>query len=191
MRKEENNTSTMSELVILVDQENNQIGTMKKSEVHTSDTPLHRAFSVFLFDDKKNLLLQQRALSKITWPGVWSNSVCGHQVPEEDIVETVPSRIQYEIGAKITNLQCILPDFRYKATFQGIMEHEICPVFVGKLASKVNPRDDEVHDVRFVTWEQCGTLLRADDSDTYSPWCKLEYDQLLGAPAFHTWFNSL
>lgn len=181
----------MLELVILVDHDNNPIGTMKKSEVHTKNTPLHRAFSVFLFDENKKILLQQRALSKITWPGIWSNSVCGHQVLDEAIEDTIPKRVLYEIGAEITNLECMLPDFRYKATFQGVMENEICPVFVGKLTGIVNPRLDEVHDVRFVTWKEYGTLLCADDSDVYSPWCKLEYDQLLSTPAFHSWYTSL
>ena len=68
--------------VVLVDEENRELGRALKSEVHHAATPLHRAFSLFLFDRRGRTLVQRRALAKRTWPGIWSNSCCGHPAPE-------------------------------------------------------------------------------------------------------------
>jgi len=96
------------ELVVLVDDADTEIGTMPKSEVHTLDTPLHRAFSLFLFrkSDGK-LLLQQRSHAKKTWPLVWSNTCCGHPGPGEERIDAVARRLGRELGMQADMLRFV------------------------------------------------------------------------------------
>ena len=88
----------MEEKVVLVDEENNVLGEMLKSEVHSDKTPLHRAFSVFLFDENNQLLLQQRSSKKKTWPLIWSNSCCGHPFLDETNETAIKRRCSDELG---------------------------------------------------------------------------------------------
>ena len=95
------------ELVVLVDNNNNPIGTAEKDTVHTTDTPLHRAFSLFIFNSHNQVLLTKRASSKKTFPGVWTNTVCGHLAPEETPVAAATRRLQEELGISGIQLQNI------------------------------------------------------------------------------------
>ncbi len=106
-------TVNMSEQVILLDTSGNPCGTMEKSRVHTMDTPLHSAFSIFLFDSKGSMLTQQRACSKKTWPGIWSNACCGHPLPGELQLDAANRRLEQELGIKDIELTLVLPNFRY------------------------------------------------------------------------------
>lgn len=169
------------ELVVLVDQYNNPIGTELKSEVHHSSTPLHRAFSLFLFDEQGRLLLQQRAMGKVTWPGVWSNSCCGHPLPGEATEDAVIRRTEYELGIIPTDLMCALPDFEYRAELQGIVENEICPVYLGRMPSdtQLSPHPGEVAAIEWVTWEQFRLMAEQPDPDRIlSPWSQWEAVEL-------------
>ena len=161
------------ELVVLVDDDDNEIGTMPKSDVHTLDTPLHRAFSLFLFrkSDRK-LLLQQRSHMKKTWPLVWSNSCCGHPEPGEERIDAVARRLDRELGMKADTLRFGMP-YRYKFTRDGVTENEICPVFVGLVSMEPNPADDEVESTRWVSWDDFLTEIR-EHPGTYSEWCEEE-----------------
>ena len=85
---------TTNELVVLVDDEGRQVGTAAKASVHTAETPLHLGFSCYLFDDAGRVLLTRRALNKKTWPGVWTNSVCGHPAPDEEPEDAVRRRAE-------------------------------------------------------------------------------------------------
>src|SRR3972149_7515079 len=86
------------ELVVLVDEENNVLGTAPKDQVHSAATPLHRGFSVFLFNQQGELLITQRADSKKTFPGIWTNTVCGHPLPGESTAEAASRRLKVELG---------------------------------------------------------------------------------------------
>jgi len=167
----------MQEYVVLVDENNNEIGTHLKSEVHGATTPLHRAFSCFLFNEKREFLIQQRALSKKTWPGVWSNSVCGHPLPGESTEAAVHRRLEYELGITEAHIYEALPDFRYRASFQGTEENELCPVWVAKSAALPKPNPIEVESVRWIDWADFITRLK-DPSDTtydnFSVWSREE-----------------
>ena len=167
----------VTEEVILVDERNVPIGTAPKLEVHTAETPLHRAFSIFLFNDRKELLLQRRSRYKKTWPLVWSNSCCGHPQPGEETEAAAHRRMRQELGIEGIALQNVLPNFRYRAELDGIVENEICPVFVGHIQENpvINPQ--EIEAIRWIDWEQFLQESREPDCQ-YSPWSILEAHEL-------------
>ncbi|MDP9240230.1 MAG: isopentenyl-diphosphate Delta-isomerase [Actinomycetota bacterium] len=141
------------ELVVLLDQARRPIGTMPKSQVHSADTPLHLAFSVYVFDDRGRFLATRRALTKRTWAGVWTNSCCGHPGPDEDVADAARRRVGQELGLTLERLDLVLPDFAYRATSaERIVENEVCPVFVAVVAGDPTPAPDEVAEWRWVDW---------------------------------------
>jgi isopentenyl-diphosphate delta-isomerase len=145
------------ELVVLLDAEGRPAGSMPKAEVHGPDTPLHLAFSVYLFDDAGNLLATRRALGKRTWPGVWSNSCCGHPAPGEEVAAAARRRVGQELGLRPARMELVLPDFAYRAVAaDGIVEHEVCPVFFAHLDGDPEPPPtpdpEEVAEWRWVPW---------------------------------------
>ena len=165
------------EMLILARDDGSPTATMPKAEVHTMDTPLHLAFSIFLFNSKGELMLQQRALTKKTWPGVWSNSCCGHQMLHEVPLDGAKRRLKYELGISGVELTAILPEYRYRAEKDGVVENEICPVFVGFTDKTAKPRADEVEAVRFIKWQEFLENIRRADTDI-SPWA-IEEAELL------------
>ncbi len=157
------------EFVVLVDEADRKIGIEKKASVHSSVTPLHRAFSLFLFNSKKELLLQQRSKLKKTWPGTWSNSCCGHPLPDESYEKAVHRRACFELGI---DLQTVTKAFDYQYCFSkdGVMENEICPVYIGFYNGNVQPHPDEVQAIQWIKWEDwVEKTLR--HPELYSPWC--------------------
>lgn len=162
--------SAAGELVVLVDDTGHAIGTAPKASVHHRTTPLHLAFSCYLFDPAGRLLLTQRALHKPTWPGVWTNSFCGHPGPGEDIFEAVRRRAQQELGLELDHLQLTLPRFRYDATMaDGTRENEVCPVFTAVSDLDARPDACEVAALEWVDWEDFGNDVRAGVG-SFSPW---------------------
>jgi isopentenyl-diphosphate delta-isomerase len=142
------------ELVVLVDQNGRAIGAAAKAAVHHETTPLHLAFSCYVFDRDGCVLLTRRALGKRTWPGVWTNSFCGHPSPGEGMADAVHRRAQQELGVSISSVECVLPDFRYRAVAaDGTVENEICPVFRAHADGPVRPAPDEVMEHCWVSWD--------------------------------------
>lgn len=167
-----------SELVVLASDDGRNIGTMPKAEVHTAETPLHFAFSVFVFNGSGELLLQKRSFGKRTWPGIWSNSCCGHPMPGESVEDAARRRLAFELGLSVERLKVYLPKFRYRAEFNGIVENEICPVMAAVAVSGVSPNPDEVAEVKWVTWRQAIEIAESLDAD-FSPWARLEIKELI------------
>ena len=149
-------TATSPELVVLLDDEGRAIGTAPKATVHTADTPLHLAFSAYVFGSDGHLLLTRRALDKPTFPGVWTNSVCGHPAPGEDLADAVRRRALTELGVTLTGVRLVLPGFAYRAEMGGVVEHERCPVYAAWLAPGERLRLDvsEVHEASWVPWQR-------------------------------------
>jgi isopentenyl-diphosphate delta-isomerase len=176
---------TNTEYVVLVDEENNVLGTMPKAEVHTAKTPRHRAFSSFIFNAKGELLLQQRAKSKKTWPLVWSNSCCGHPTLEESPVQAAHRRLSFELGLDVPNLEEMAP-YRYCFTRDGVMENEICPIVVGRTDVQPNPNPDEVEAIRWIPWQAFVDEIRAHPQD-WSEWCAEEVEILAASERFKKW----
>jgi isopentenyl-diphosphate delta-isomerase len=162
------------ETVVLVAEDGTPIGTAAKVIVHDFDTALHLAFSCHVFDQNGRILVTRRALTKKAWPGVWTNSFCGHPAPGETLVHAVSRRAGYELGIDLTELTLALPDFRYRAIdASGIVENEICPVFTAITNSSVVPRDDEVMEWRWVPLADLVTAVRATPW-AFSPWLTLQ-----------------
>lgn len=160
-----------NDFVVLVNEKNQPLGKLLKSKVHHSNTPLHRGFSVFLFNKRGELLLQQRSRFKKTWPLVWSNSCCGHPMPGERISLAARRRLNFELGIKKVKLFNVLPKYRYKFEKDGIVENEICPVLVGFInRSTIIPNNLEVEAIKWCRWEDFLNEIKSSLSK-YSPWC--------------------
>ncbi len=176
------------EYVILVDEENKVLGTTPKATVHTKNTPRHRGFSSFIFNSKGELLLQQRAKHKKTWPLVWSNTCCGHPKLDEKTVESADRRLKFELGLKIDNLEEIIPDYKYCFTRYEVMENEFCPIAVGFTDEepKINP--DEVEATRWIKWEDFLEDIR-ENPQNWSEWCIEEAELLNKNSRFNELLN--
>jgi isopentenyl-diphosphate delta-isomerase len=159
------------ELVVLVDDDGRAIGTMPKAEAHHGETPLHRAFSAYLFDDVGRLLVTRRAEDKATFPGMWTNTVCGHPGPSEDDEAAIGRRSETELGLAVSELRPALPGYRYRAVFRGVVENEICPVYLGRFAGHPTPDPTEVGEWELLDWAAF-RRRQEDEGDAWSPWCR-------------------
>jgi isopentenyl-diphosphate Delta-isomerase len=168
------------EQVVLLDESGKAVGVADKSTVHHCDTPLHLAFSCYVFDEGGAVLLTRRATHKPTWPGVWTNSFCGHPAPGEDLAEAVRRRATQELGVALEGVRLLLPAFRYRAVMpDGVVENEMCPVFVATTSDPVAPDPDEVADVEWVDWAAFRSSVLAG-ARPVSPWC---VEQVQALPA--------
>ncbi|MBI5620620.1 isopentenyl-diphosphate Delta-isomerase [Candidatus Gottesmanbacteria bacterium] len=172
----------MGELVVLVDEDDSEIGTAPKNTVHTTDTPLHRGFSLFLFNSKKELLLTKRSPMKKTFPGVWTNTVCGHPGPGESAVDAALRRLEQELGLKRSHLvkkqgETLIGEiapYRYRFSDKnGIVENEICPILVAYSDTDPKPDQKEIEGWRWMRWEEFFKEI-SKNPDSYSPWCREE-----------------
>lgn len=175
------------EHVVLVDNENRVIGTAGKATVHGKTTPLHRGFSLFAFNRQGQLLLQQRARHKLTWPGAWSNSCCGHPALGESAVQTAIRRARYELDLTLTDAVEIAP-YRYRFTRDGIEENEICPIVVASADGEPAPNPAEVAATRWVNWRDFCQEIRSTPG-RYSAWCEEEAGVLETSVAFRDWYR--
>jgi isopentenyl-diphosphate delta-isomerase len=167
-----------SELVVLVDERGAPVGTAAKAAVHHHDTPLHLGFSCYLFDAGGRFLLTRRAAGKATFPGLWTNSCCGHPGPGESLVDAAARRARFELGLEPTGLRVVLPDFRYRAEQGGVAENEFCPVLVGRVDGEPAANPDEVMDHRWVDWR----AFLDGDRPELSPWCVEQLERLRERP---------
>ncbi len=165
------------EHVILLDEAGNPVGTADKATVHHADTPLHLAFSSYVFDTAGRLLLSQRAWAKKTWPGIWTNSCCGHPAVGEVVTDSVRRRLRDELGLEVGDVDLVLPRFRYRAVMaDGIVENEMCPVFRVITDAEPVPNPDEVATVQWAAWSD--VLTDSDLRGSLSPWCQLQLNEL-------------
>ncbi|MGA5353982.1 isopentenyl-diphosphate Delta-isomerase [Streptomyces thermodiastaticus] len=155
-------------LLELVDEDGVTIGTAEKLAAHQPPGRLHRAFSVFLFDDQGRLLLQQRALGKYHSPGVWSNTCCGHPYPGEAPFAAAARRTYEELGISPTLLrEAGTVRYNHPDPLSGLVEQEYNHLFVGLVRAPLRPDPDEVGDTAFVTPEE---LAERHARDAFSSW---------------------
>jgi isopentenyl-diphosphate delta-isomerase len=175
-------TPVSPEEVVLVDEDDRVLGTMSKSVVHGAATPLHRGFSLFLFDRTGRLLLQQRSHTKTTWPLAWSNSVCGHPALHESNIDAAQRRLAYELGMSAAHIKEI-SSYRFTFVHDGVMENEICPILVGLTDEEPKPNPEEVEAVRWIAWPEFLQEIRTRPG-FYSEWCEEEARILTAHPRF-------
>jgi isopentenyl-diphosphate Delta-isomerase len=161
--------------LILVDENDNPLGTMEKMEAHRKGI-LHRAFSVFIFNSKGEMLLQQRTKDKYHSGGLWTNACCSHPTPGEEIIESAKKRLKEEMG--FTTELTHLFDFTYKAEFEnGLTEHEYDHVYSGIYDGEVVPDKEEVKDHSFRKIEEISKDLSIHP-EKYTIWFKLAFEQV-------------
>jgi isopentenyl-diphosphate Delta-isomerase len=164
--------------VVLLDDDRRPIGQLPKSQVHHAATPLHLAFSCYVFDGSDRLLMTRRATSKRTWPGVWTNSCCGHPLPGEPAAQAAARRLREELGLRMVRSAVALPDFQYRAVApDGVVENEFCPVLVGSVDGQPQPTPTEVLEYRWTPWPEVVTLASIAPW-AISPWAALQIPQL-------------
>ncbi|WP_448317009.1 isopentenyl-diphosphate Delta-isomerase [Streptomyces sp. CO7] len=155
-------------LLELVDEQGVTIGTEEKLTAHQAPGLLHRAFSVFLFDNRGRLLLQQRALGKYHSPGVWSNTCCGHPYPGEAPFAAAARRTFEELGVSPALLaEAGTVRYNHPDPASGLVEQEFNHLFVGLVRGRPDPDPQEVGDIAFVTPEE---LEKRHDADPFSAW---------------------
>ena len=164
----------MEENVILVDALDNQLGLMPKMEAHEKAV-LHRAFSVFIFNDKGELMLQQRAAHKYHSPLLWTNTCCSHQRDGESNIEAGKRRLIEEMGFK-TNLKEVF-SFVYKAPFDnGLTEHELDHVMIGNFNGPPTINPDEVASYKWMTLEAVKKDIELQPN-IYTAWFKIIFKE--------------
>lgn len=163
------------EYVVLVDERDNDIGVMEKLQAHREGR-LHRAFSVFIFNDKEELLLQQRAMHKYHSAGLWTNSCCSHPRPNETIKDAANRRLFEEMG--IACDLSIKTSFIYKTSFDnGLTEHELDYVLTGKCNSDPVINKEEVDHFK---WQSINAIKKdmALNPENYTSWFKIALEKV-------------
>ncbi len=164
----------MNEIIVLVDENDNQIGTGEKMAVHRAGK-LHRAFSVFVFNSKGEMLLQRRALTKYHSGGLWTNTCCSHPRPEEKTIDAAKRRLKEEMG-----FECELEEvdsFVYKTEFEGLFEHEFDHVFVGKYEGEMGVDREEVEEYKWISLEDLYEDVK-QNPQKYTSWFKIALERL-------------
>jgi isopentenyl-diphosphate Delta-isomerase len=178
----------VTEQVVLLDEQGRGIGVTDKATVHHHDTPLHLAFSCYVFNPRGELLVTRRARGKKTWPGVVTNSCCGHPGPAEPFTDAVVRRLSDELALPAPTVDLLLPKFRYRAVMaNGIVENELCPVFraVTEAAPAASPL--EVDEFGWMSWPLFVSLVTGGEL-AVSPWCREQVAELVAlGPDPLTW----
>ncbi|MBW8482345.1 isopentenyl-diphosphate Delta-isomerase [Actinomadura parmotrematis] len=171
------------EEIVLLNAADEAVGAADKVASHHGETPYHLAFSCYVVAPDGRVLITRRALSKRTFPGVWTGSCCGHPGPGEGLRDAVRRRLRDELGVTAGEITSVLPSFRYRAVAaDGTVEHERCPVVRAVAAGEAVRRNPaEVEDAEWWTWQECLDLV---DHPASSPWYRLQMAELapLGAP---------
>lgn len=169
-------STTDSDSLILVDEADRGVGHLSKALCHEGRGILHRAFSLLIFNDNGELLIQQRSTRKRLWPLFWSNSCCSHPRRAETMEEAIHRRLHEELG-----IRCPLHylfKFQYQAQFDETgAENEICSVFIGRCTDPVKSNADEIHTWRWVAAEALQREM-AGGAGNFTPWFKLEWTRI-------------
>lgn len=170
------NFAFMEEFVVLIDEQDNPLGLMEKQQAHVAGL-LHRAFSVFIFNEKGELLLQQRAADKYHSPLLWTNTCCSHPRENESYKAAAKRRLQEEMG-----FQCEIEGkfhFIYKAQLgETLFEHELDHVFTGIYSGEIKINPAEVNDYKWIKMEDLIQDIQ-ENPDLYTVWFKIIFDEYL------------
>jgi isopentenyl-diphosphate delta-isomerase len=167
----------MNDKVILVDEKDNEIGTEEKLKAHQDGGKLHRAFSVFVFNDKGEMMLQKRAKSKYHFGGLWTNTCCSHPQPGETAEETAHKKLQQEMGFDTRLVEAFT--FIYKAEHEnGLTEHELDHVLIGIFNGEPKPNPEEADEWKWISKEDLQKDVK-ENPDNYTPWFKISLERVL------------
>lgn len=168
--------SSGDEPLILVDGQDREVGTLDKTSCHDGVGKLHRAFSLFLFNDRGETLLQRRHANKRLWPGYWSNGCCSHPRHGEDLGEAVVRRAGQELGLSVAPE--FLFKFQYRASFGDVgSEYELCSVFVSHGVRSPRVNSAEVAEWRWISQRELDWEIEASPT-RFTPWLKIEWKRL-------------
>lgn len=179
-------TSEEAESLILVDEADREVGYLSKDRCHEGRGVLHRAFSLLIFNDQGELLLQRRSAAKRLWPHYWSNSCCSHPRRAETMEAAIHRRLHEELG-----LACALHflfKFQYQAQFDNVgAEHELCSVFIGRSTGRVRIDHNEISDWRWVSPERLAAEMGGAGAERFTPWFAMEWERIWRdhRPALH------
>ena len=165
-----------SEELILVNADDEPIGHDNKANCHDGHGILHRAFSLFVFNPRGELLLQQRSQGKRLWPGYWANTCCSHPRLGESMEQATARRLDEEMGMRC-DMRYVFK-FEYQADYEDLgAEHELCWVYVGQTDASVHANASEVEAWRFVSAEALDAEIAAHP-ERFTPWLKMEWQRL-------------
>jgi isopentenyl-diphosphate delta-isomerase len=165
------------EALILVDEDDRRLGHLSKSRCHEGRGVLHRAFSLLIFNDLGELLIQQRSSAKRLWPLYWSNSCCSHPRRSESMETATRRRLSEELGIRC-DLKFLFK-FQYHAQFDDNgAEHEICSVYIGRSEASPTVDPEEIADWRWIGPEDLQRAMSAPDSSRFTPWFMLEWARI-------------
>ena len=168
--------SNESELLILVDSQDRELGCLDKQSCHDGVGVLHRAFSLFVFNEQGDLLIQQRAGNKRLWPLFWSNSCCSHPRKGEALANAVPRRCRQELGFTVD--PTYVYKFEYQAAYKNIgTEHELCAVYLARHLGPVSVNTTEIAAWSWISPEDLSQQLE-QTPEKFTPWFKLEWQRL-------------
>jgi isopentenyl-diphosphate delta-isomerase len=171
-------TTSDSDSLILVDEADREVGHLDKARCHEGRGILHRAFSLLIFNDAGELLLQQRSAGKRLWPLFWSNSCCSHPRRAETMEQAIHRRLYEELG-----LHCPLQflfKFQYQAQFDAAgAEQELCSVFVGRTSDPVRIDPGEILAWRWISPEALQAELAGAGAERFTPWFVMEWERIL------------
>lgn len=159
--------------LILVDSDDNVLGHETKEQCHRGEGILHRAFSVFIFNSEKKLLIQKRGAGKPLWPLFWSNSVCSHPMPGENTHQAAQRRVTEELGIEAPLI--FLFKFQYQARYKDIgSENELCAVFIGKTDAPISANPAEIAQWQYIDLPTLDRQLQTRPY-LYTPWFQIEW----------------
>lgn len=168
--------SSDTEELILVDDDDRELGHLNKALCHDGDGVLHRAFSLFIFDASGRLLMQQRSRGKRLWPLYWSNSCCSHPRKGESLQQATARRLMEELNIE-ANIEFAFK-FRYQARYGDLgSEHELCSVLLGRSDQPVVANEHEIAAVRYMDADEIDRMLAQQDGQL-TPWFKMEWERL-------------
>jgi isopentenyl-diphosphate delta-isomerase len=171
------NLAADPDALILVDEHDRSLGFLSKALCHEGAGVLHRAFSLLIFNESGELLIQQRAASKRLWPMYWSNSCCSHPRGDETLETATGRRLYEELG-----IACplhFLFKFQYQAQFDANgAENELCSVFVGRCRDPIRANSEEILAWRWISPEALQREIAAEGDRTFTPWFMMEWSRI-------------
>jgi isopentenyl-diphosphate delta-isomerase len=163
------------EWLVLVDDNDQELGLDTRENCHKGNGRRHRAFVIFLYDGEGRMLLQRRSMKKKLWHGYWDVSVTSHVYKGETYEQAGVRRSMQELNTKVSRLDRVL-DYTYWAQFGDYCENEFCVLLTGSLEGSVDPNPDEIMETKFVTMKALGEDM-AKNPESYTPWFKIAYQR--------------